>query len=134
MGWGREVEVLGFWGYDTIKFMIKIVRQTISRRELEEITKEWFGDIVKGAVDTKRRVLALGGELHSDAVGVLFEDGSQTADVWGFNIYIDLPDGKNLEFNSLMNIKPSLGNRSMEIEDKQIVGEIKKIINDLIDF
>lgn len=114
--------------------MIKIIKQKISCQQLIELAKEWFGDIIKGAVDVKRRTLALGGELHSDAAEVLFEDGSDPADVWGFNIYISFSGDKKLEFTALINIKPSLGNRSMEVKDKKVISEIKNIVNDLISF
>lgn len=126
---------LKFTGFRVIiQIMIKIIKEKIALQQLTELAKEWFGDIVKGAVDVKRRILALGGELHSDAAEVLFEDGSNPADVWGFNIYLNLSGDKRLEFIALINIKPSLGNRSMEIENQEIVSEIKKIISDLVDF
>ena len=43
--------------------------------------------MVKAVVDVERRILALGGELHSDEEAVLLDDGSSQSHLWGINLY-----------------------------------------------
>ncbi|MFA6551791.1 MAG: DUF5674 family protein, partial [Patescibacteria group bacterium] len=90
-----------------------------------------FGDMVKIVVDIKREVMAIGGEMHADAESLLLQDGSKQDDLWGANLYPDLPADEWIEYKSLINIRPRAGNRLMEIENEEIKEKIKKIINQL---
>jgi len=111
---------------------ILIVTQPIARSELARLTRLYFGDMVKLVVDVRRRVVAVGGELHADAEKLLLEDGSQQADLWGANYYPGQgPDGC-LEHTALINIRPSRGNPSMEITDPAIRAAIREITFALI--
>ncbi len=112
---------------------IKIIKEKINREKLEEIAKENYGDMVKAVVDIKRRVIAIGGELHADANELLIKDGSNQEDVWGINIYPDNPAEKRIVFSSLINIRPLQNNRSLDVEDKKIRTRIKEVINKLIE-
>jgi len=89
--------------------------------------------MVKGVVDVKQKIIALGGELHADAEGVLLRNNSNQKDLWGFNIYLDKPKEKRLEYTSFINIRPSQGNRSLEIHDENLKNKIHKIIDSLIE-
>ena len=107
---------------------IKIIDGKISRPELRELAKEIFGDMVKGTVDIVSERMALGGEMHIDSNELLIKEGSNQRDVWGFNIYPDQKDEEFIEYNSLVNIKPVLGNRSADIQDPEIRGKVKSVI------
>lgn len=111
---------------------IKIVRKKISKRMLEKLAQEGFGEMVKVVVDIKRGIIAAGGELHADAEEKLLRDGSQLRDLWGVNVYLDEPKRERIEFSALINIRPSLGNRLMEIQDPKIRKKVQKIIDQLI--
>ncbi|MFH0739565.1 MAG: DUF5674 family protein [bacterium] len=111
---------------------IKIVKDNISLGELRLMAQEGFGDFVKGVCDLEKEILALGGELHGDGYELLIENGSSGGDIWGFNIFPDLPKERCLEFTSLINIRPNLGNRSMEIQSEEIRQKIAQIINKII--
>ena len=63
-------------------------------------------------------ILAVGGELHADEEALLLDQGSNQADLWGINIYVDQPRESWVEFDSMINIRPSQGNRSRSVEDK----------------
>jgi len=67
---------------------IEIIRCPISRARLSSLAEAQFGDMVKAVVDVERRVMAIGGELHSDEEAVLIEDGSAQPNVWGVNLYL----------------------------------------------
>lgn len=96
--------------------------------ELKQMALERFGDLVKAVVDTGRGLIALDAELHSDLEALLLEDGSQQKDLWGINLYPDMQGDGFVEFDSLINMRPSQGNRSRGIEDKQMRKKILEIV------
>jgi len=108
---------------------IKIVDDFISITDLKALAKERFGDMVKGVVDLEKGVMALGAELHADEEAVLLEQGSKQDNLWGFNIYVDEPRESWLEYNSMINIRPSQNNSSRDIQSKEIQDKITEIVN-----
>ncbi len=112
---------------------IKVIDQKISNHDLLALAKERFGDMVKGVVDIEQGVMALGGELHADEEQVMLERGSQQKNLWGINIYPQLPHDQRVEFDSMINIRPSQGNRSRAVEDKNIQTRIMAIVNKLVE-
>ncbi|MBI2984995.1 MAG: hypothetical protein HYY50_05235 [Candidatus Kerfeldbacteria bacterium] len=110
---------------------MKLVEQSISKDELLALAKERFGDMVKAVVDIERGVMVVGGELHADAEQRLLEHGSNQTDLWGINIYPEKPRAEWIEFDSMINIRPSQGNRSRSVEDEGIRRRIIGIVNRL---
>jgi hypothetical protein len=111
---------------------IVVIGEPISTQRLAEMAAERFGDMVKAVVDTNRRLLALGGELHSDEEAAPLEQGSAQADLWGINIYPDQPRSEWIEFDSLINVRPRLGNRRRGVEDAGTRQLICEIVDSLI--
>ena len=92
---------------------------------------ESFGDMVKAVVDIEKGVMAVGGEMHADAESLLLANSSQQDDLWGINIYPDLPVGERIAYESLINIRPQQ-NKSMTVESEDVRKKIKLIIDTLI--
>ncbi len=111
---------------------IVIVNDKISESELREIAKEFYIDMIKGAIDVEKEIVAFGGEWHMDANNKLIENGSKQNNIWGFNIYFNKLKEERLEYFSLINIRPGQGNRGMEIEDENLRKTIKEIIDKII--
>jgi hypothetical protein len=111
---------------------ICILRERIAALELARLVQLYFEDMVKYVVDVRRRVIAVGGELHADAEQILLEDGSQQEDLWGANYYPGAGVDGCVEFTALINIRPSQGNRSMEVVDPQVREQIRTITFELI--
>lgn len=111
---------------------IIIISVACTRKELEEISKKRFGDMVKAVVDIERAIMALGGELHADEEAILLDDGSQQKNLWGINIYHALPHDQWIEFDSMINIRPGHGNRSRSVDDEQTRQKILEIVHRLI--
>jgi hypothetical protein len=112
---------------------IKIVKDPMSRQELSTIASVQFGDMVKAVVDVAQGIMAIGGELHADEEVALMEQaGSKREHTWGINLYPKKSADDWLEFNSMINIKPALGNRSRGVEDVTIQKKIKEIVTALI--
>ena len=68
--------------------------------------------MVKAVVDLGRGIMALGGELASDEEAMLLDDGSSQSDLWGINLYPGAGEGDWIEYDSMINVRPSHGNRS----------------------
>lgn len=107
---------------------ILIVREPVNQETLNALAKEWHHSLVKGVVDISRAVVALGGEWHIDANNRLIEDGSEQRNLWGFNIYPKETGDAAIEYNSLINIRPTQGNRSMEIESAEIRTDVRRTV------
>ena len=112
---------------------IRVVKTKISTVELKKLAEEIFGEMVKGVVDVEKEILALGGEYHIDSNEVLISDGSHQSQVWGINIYIDQSHDERIEYHSLINIRPAMGNRSSVVEDEDLKKKIKAIVDKLIE-
>jgi len=111
---------------------VTIIDSPINTPRLAEMAEESFGDMVKGVVDIKRRQLALGGGLHADEEAALIAQGSAQQDLWGINIYHEKPRLEWIEFDSMINIRPRMGNRSRGVEDASTRQLIIEIVNSLI--
>lgn len=111
----------------------KIVKSPIKKSELLKMAEEGFGDLVKAVVDIKKGIMVIGGELHADEEVLLMEkNGSKREDTWGINLYPLMPEEEFIEFDSMINIKPILGNRSRGVENENVRKKIVKIVHELI--
>ena len=108
---------------------IRVIKENVSKEELSDIAKEFYVNMVKGAIDVENDIISLGGEYHVDANMVLIEHGSHQDNIWGFNLYLEKEGDDWIEYVSLINIRPADGNRSMFIENEQLRDKIKEIIN-----
>ena len=112
---------------------MRIVRQKLRRDELVEMARARFGDMVKAVVDISRGIMAVGGELHSDEEALLLEDASRQADLWGINLYPNESDPNWIEFDSMINVRPSQNNRSRDVEDESTRAAIRRIVASLVE-
>ena len=110
----------------------RIVREPLARRELVSIAAEQFGDMVKAVVDVERGIMAVGGELHSDEEALLLDDGSSQRDLWGINIYPSAGEDDLIEYDSMINVRPSQGNRTRGVEDAGLRDIIRRVVNGLV--
>ena len=110
----------------------RMVRDGISRAELAVLAESLFGDMVKGVVDVERRVMAVGGELHSDEEAMLLDDGSLQSNLWGINLYPAEHGAAFVEFDSMINVRPSQGNRSRDVTDDGVRARIRDVVAQLV--
>ena len=90
-----------------------------------------FGDMVKAVVDVARGVMAVSGELHSDEEALLIEDGSRQSDL-GASIYILASRADWIEFDAMMNVRPSHGTRSRGVEDEATRRAIRRVVDTVV--
>lgn len=109
-----------------------IVRESIPLAELVRIAESQFGDLVKAVVDVRREILSLGAELHADDEAALLDDGSKQADLWGINLYPAESSSDWIEYDSLINVRPSQGNQSRDVENPETRDEVRRIVGKLV--
>ena len=110
---------------------MKIIEETLTLGELKQMAAA-FGDLVKAVIDVDREVIAVDAELHSDLEALLLEDGSKQKDLWGINFYPELQGDDFIEFDSLINMRPSQNNKSRGVDNPQIRKRIIEIIGNKI--
>ena len=108
--------------------MIYLLKKPATSNQLQEMLQEYDG-MVKIVVDIRRRLLSGGGAMHADCESLLLEDGSEQDDLWGANWY---PAEQRIAFESLINIRPRLGNRSILIQDETIRQQVETISRTLL--
>jgi Protein of unknown function (DUF5674) len=104
----------------------------ITRGELTLMSSAMFGDLVKAVVDIRREVMAVDAELHADEEAFLLGEGSAHEDLWGINLYPALHGNDFVEFDSMINLRPSRGNRSRGVEDAAIRERILTIVGGIV--
>ena len=105
-----------------------IISDKISLSELRAMAKNVFGDLVKAVVDVETGVIAFDAELHSDLEGILLQNGSLQKNLWGINLYPGIDGEDFIEFDSMINMRPSISNMSRGVEDEKIRSKIRQIV------
>jgi hypothetical protein len=100
--------------------------------ELQTMAESMFGDFVKAVVDVARDRMAVDAELHADAEALLIENGSDQTDLWGIKPYPGLEGDGFVEYDSMINPRPSQGNRGRGVEDPAICERILGIVDGLV--
>lgn len=111
----------------------RIVKDGITRDELRALAREQYGDVIKTVVDVAQGIMGVGGELHVDIQSMLIEKEHSRGDTtWGINLYLDKTGEDFVEFDSMVNLKPALGNRSRGVENSEIQQQIRGIVEKLV--
>ncbi|MCC7010438.1 MAG: hypothetical protein IT184_16635 [Acidobacteria bacterium] len=91
-----------------------------------------FRDFVKAVIDLRRQVMILDADMHADQEAVLLAEGSRQRDLWGINLYPQLDGEDWLEFDSMINMRPSFGNRSRGVDDATTRDGIRTLVSRLV--
>lgn len=93
------------------------------------MAKNMYGDLVKAVADTEKNIIVVDAELHVDEEQMLLENGSKQRNLWGFNLYPDKFGTENfIEYDSMINIRPSQQNMSRGVENEAIREQIKAMV------
>ncbi len=107
---------------------MEIITKSLSLEELKQMAASTFGDLVKAVVDVDREILAVDAELHSDLEALLLDNGSKQKALWGINLYPEIEEGDFVEFDSLINMRPSQNNMSRGVEAEEVRKRIIEIV------
>lgn len=109
------------------------ITNRISLEALRGLAKATYGDLVKVVVDLAQQKLVAGVQMHYDGEQIFLENGSRQEDLWGINLYpADFASERFIEFDSMINIRPSQGNPSREVRDPQIQQQIRDLVNKVV--
>lgn len=110
---------------------MRILDSPITKNELIKTSSNFIDEnTIKGAVDVKRELLAVDSPMHYDCEQLLLENGSVQSDIWGINLYLDEDNIDDLvEFDSMINIRPTQNNRSRGVEDPALQAKIKSVVS-----
>lgn len=110
---------------------MKIISKPITREELKNLAEKMFGNFVKAVVDVEKEIMVVDGEMHADEEALLIEKGSKQNNLWGINLHPEMKDGF-IEFDSIINLRPSQDNRSRGVDNPKIREKLIKIVNKLV--
>lgn len=97
------------------------------------MSQKMFGELVKAVVDVELGIMAVDAELHVDEERLLLENDSRQENLWGINLHPSIfPNEDWIEFDSLINIRPAIGNRNRYVNDPQTRKKIISIVNTLV--
>ncbi len=108
--------------------MILVIQKKATKEEIAKMAEDFSG-YIKVVVDIENMLLAGGGKRHFDAEQILLEKGSRQEFLWGGGI--DLESGE-IDYNSMINIRPQQNNVSREIMSEEIRKKISNIIKELL--
>jgi hypothetical protein len=108
--------------------MVHLIRERATSEQIAEMLEE-YEELIKIVVDIRHRVLSGDGEMYADCQPVLLEDGSEQHDLWGANWY---PAQQRIAFESLINIRPRLGNRNILIQSQELRAKVESITREIL--
>ncbi len=108
---------------------MQIIAKRLTLQELKQMAAHRFGDMIKAVVDIENKIVAVDAELHSDLEALLIDNGSKQKNLWGINLYPEIPGDDFIEFDSMINMRPTQGNKSRGIDDAGIREKIIQIIS-----
>jgi len=107
----------------------------ISIAELSAMAEKMYGSLVKVDVDIAKNIFIIDMGMHADGEAYLMERGSKQNDLWGINLHPeDYGTDDFIEFDSMINIRPSQGNASKDVlnpETRQrIIALVKEVVHE----
>ncbi len=77
--------------------------------------------------------MVVDGLMHADIESFLLEQGSDQNNLWGINIHPTVEGDDWIEFDSLINMRPSWGNRSRGVDDLATQKKIITLVTRLVE-
>lgn len=103
--------------------------ESVTVGELTTMAERMYGNLVKAVVDIQRQDLVVDMEMHVDGERLLLEQGSKQPDLWGINLHpAKFGTDEFIEFDSMINIRPSQSNLSRDIGDEVIRAKIRALV------
>lgn len=112
---------------------MKLVEKEITLEELKQMSTKMFESLVKAVVDIEKNIMVVDADMHVDEEEFLLEMECEQKNLWGINLHPHkFPDESWIEFDSMINIRPSLENRSRYVNNAATREKIISIVNKLV--
>lgn len=108
--------------------MLSLITTKADDKILKKVALDLDG-YIKVVVDVEKKVLAAGGLKHVEGEQLLLNKGSKQQNLWGGGL--DLETGE-IDFDSMINLRPNQGNSSREILSEVIRKEVEGIVRSLL--
>lgn len=108
--------------------MLLLISKKATKQQIQDMAED-FGGYTKIVVDIQKKILAGGGGMHTDGEKLLLEKGSKQENLWGGGLDLET---REIDFDSLINIRPHQSNPSREVLSSTIRGKMIKIIENLL--
>lgn len=108
--------------------MVILITSKANEETLKKVAEDLAG-YIKFVVDIEKKILTAGGLRHFDGEQLLLQNGSKQANLWGGGL--DLETGE-IDFDSMINIRPNQGNASREILSQGIRQQVEEVVKDLL--
>ena len=112
----------------TYSVMLIIITNKVDRATREKAAEDLQG-YIKFVVDIQREILTAGGLRHYEGEQQLLQNGSRQENLWGGGL--DLTTNE-LDFDSMINIRPHQNNPSREILDPSTRARVEQIVRRLL--
>lgn len=108
--------------------MLLTINKKATQEEIKKMAEDFDG-YIKVVVDLRLKILAGGGKRHVEGEQKLLNDGSKQQNLWGGGVDLET---KEIDYNSIINLRPSEDNPSRDIMSSEIRKEFDRIVKDLI--
>lgn len=108
--------------------MLFIVKTKADKETMKKASEDLEG-YIKFVVDIEKEILTIGGLRHVEGEQLLLKNGSKQEDLWGGGFDLE---SEEIDFDSMINIRPNQGNTSREVLSEQLRSKIKDIVNNLL--
>lgn len=108
--------------------MLLLLKTKIDEKDLEKVAEDLDG-YVKFVVDIEKGVLTAGGTRHFMGEELLLRNGSKQEYLWGGGVDLETNE---IDFDSMINIRPNDNNSSREVLDKDLRNRIEKIVRKIL--
>jgi len=107
--------------------MLLTIRKKATKNEIKKMSEDLAG-FIKIVVDIENRILAGGGQRHVEGEQKLLQEGSKQHNLWGGGFDTQT---KEIDYNSMINLRPSQDNPGRDIFSSEIRKIFDKIVKDL---
>lgn len=108
--------------------MLMLLRQKSDQETLKKAAEDLEG-YIKFVVDIERNIMTIGGSRHVDGEQLLIKAGSKQTDLWGGGFDLET---REIDFDSMINIRPSQGNTSREVLSEAIRTRMRDVVSNFI--
>lgn len=113
---------------------MELVAEKITLDQIIGMSKKIHGQQIKAVVDIEKGIMVVDASMHANQECYLLEElESKQGNLWGINLHPQHFGTKDwIEFDSMINMRPTWGNSSRGVDSKVIQDKIIKLVNMLV--